>query len=230
MLKFIGIGSCFNFEMGNTSAYYIDKEEKSLLLIDCGENVFEKLGKKGLLEDIQKVNIVITHLHSDHVGSLPSLIFYLYLILGIKANVIYPDKNDIVEKILFTVGDDMYNIYTPKEYNEKIGKYIFNPIKQKHSYNINAYGYEITIEGKNIFYSGDTHVLSNDILNKFLNYKYDYFYHEVCKVENIDHHSIKELMEEIPLDRRKEVYCMHIADNELLQMVKDAGFNIPVVE
>jgi len=230
MLKFIGIGSCFNFEMGNTSAYYLDETQKSLLLIDCGESVFGEIGKKGLIDNLEKITVVITHLHSDHAGSLPSLVFYMYLKYGIKPDIIYPDKSDIIDKILFTVGEDMYNIYTPEEYNDTIGIYIVNKVKQKHSCNIKAYGYELTIEDKKIFYSGDTHVLWQDILNKFLNYEYNYFYHEVCKGENIDHHSIEELMKEIPEGRRKEVYCMHIADDELLQMVKQAGFSIPATE
>ena len=81
MLKFLGIGSCFNFDMGNTSAYYIDNKEKTMLLFDCGETVFSELGKKGLLSDLEKATVIITHLHSDHVGSLPSLIFYFHYVL-----------------------------------------------------------------------------------------------------------------------------------------------------
>ncbi len=54
-LNFIGNGSCFNTDFGNNSAYYIDKEKKSLLLIDCGETVFERLMKECLGFDIARV-------------------------------------------------------------------------------------------------------------------------------------------------------------------------------
>ena len=39
-LNFLGNGSCFNTAFGNNSAYHIDKEKQSLLLIDCGESIF----------------------------------------------------------------------------------------------------------------------------------------------------------------------------------------------
>ena len=41
MLKFIGTGSAFNQDLGNTSAYIKDGE--TLLLIDCGETVFQRI-------------------------------------------------------------------------------------------------------------------------------------------------------------------------------------------
>ena len=40
MLKFIGTGSAFNTELGNTSAYI--KQNKTLLLIDAGPTVFAR--------------------------------------------------------------------------------------------------------------------------------------------------------------------------------------------
>ena len=78
MLKFIGTGSAFNQDLGNTSAYIKDGE--TLLLIDCGETVFQRIKEIKLLDDVKKVYIVITHNHSDHIGSLGSLVEYLYFI------------------------------------------------------------------------------------------------------------------------------------------------------
>ena len=40
-LLFLGRGSAFNSYEGNTSAYFIDKNE--LLLIDCGESILERI-------------------------------------------------------------------------------------------------------------------------------------------------------------------------------------------
>ena len=54
-LNFIGNGSCFNTDFGNNSAYYIDKEKKSMILIDCGKTVFERLMKECLEFDIARV-------------------------------------------------------------------------------------------------------------------------------------------------------------------------------
>ena len=51
MLKFIGTGSCFNYKMGNNSAYYIHNVngKKRFILFDCGEDVFHKILNNNLL-------------------------------------------------------------------------------------------------------------------------------------------------------------------------------------
>ena len=69
-LKFLGRGAAFNPKEGNNSAYFI--ENNQLFLIDCGENIFERLVENGLLESVESINLMITHTHSDHVGSLGS--------------------------------------------------------------------------------------------------------------------------------------------------------------
>ena len=56
-LNFIGNGACFNTDFGNTSAYYIDNKTHSLLLIDCGETVFERIMKHQLLERIKTIRV-----------------------------------------------------------------------------------------------------------------------------------------------------------------------------
>ena len=43
-LKFLGRGSGFNTKEGNTAAYCI--KDDMLLLIDCGESVFQKKRKR----------------------------------------------------------------------------------------------------------------------------------------------------------------------------------------
>ena len=74
MLSFLGIGGAFNVNLKNCSAFY--KVNKKLILIDCGESIFEEILNKNILDDIEDLTIIITHFHSDHVGSLGSLIFY----------------------------------------------------------------------------------------------------------------------------------------------------------
>lgn len=91
-LKFIGNGSCFNTTFGNNSAYYIDEEKQSLLLIDCGESIFERIKKQKILEKVKDIYILITHMHTDHVGSLSSLLFFCEYRKGIIPTVIYPEK------------------------------------------------------------------------------------------------------------------------------------------
>jgi len=106
MLKFLGVGSCFNTDMGNTSAYYIEAD--NLTLFDCGEMTFEAIKKRDLLKDIKSVNVFITHLHSDHVGSLPTFIFYLHFLKGIKPKIWFPNKDIVNWLRLGNVPDELY--------------------------------------------------------------------------------------------------------------------------
>lgn len=85
-LKFLGRGSAHNYKEGNTAAYFVENNE--LFLIDCGEDVFQKIMGKDLLENKSKIHILITHTHSDHVGSLGSLLSYTYYKLKQKVNII----------------------------------------------------------------------------------------------------------------------------------------------
>lgn len=90
-LKFLGKGSAFNEKELNTSAYLI--KEDNLFLIDCGATVFHEIQKKKLLDGINHVYVLLTHLHADHAGSLGTLIHYCKYSLDIDINIIYPDDN-----------------------------------------------------------------------------------------------------------------------------------------
>lgn len=229
MLKFLGIGSCFNVEKGNTSAYYIDVERDTLFLIDCGESVFERIVKSNILKDVSNVTVLITHLHSDHVGSLASLVFYCNIYLKIKPVIIYKDKEDIMISALFSLGKDsqLYSIYTPREYNELYPYYNIVPVKQKHDEIVDAYGYEFELAGNKIYYSGDTNTLKEEILLKFLQGKYDYFYQDTTIHVNESHHNIGDLKDEIPAHMRDMVTCIHLDSDETIKLAKEAGFNVP---
>ena len=96
-LNFLGRGSAFNPKEGNTSAYFIENNE--LFLIDCGEDIFERIIKNNVLKDIEKINALITHTHSDHIGSLGSLIMYSYYIIKKKVNIILPSNAKYIENI-----------------------------------------------------------------------------------------------------------------------------------
>ena len=112
-LKFLGTGSAFNTKLGNTSAYLLNNDKSAMLLFDCGETVFSKL--KPILEknkNISEFTICITHSHSDHIGSLPTLLYYLYYMYkdeckcnkNINVHIItHPNNYDIIKS---NIGSD----------------------------------------------------------------------------------------------------------------------------
>lgn len=70
-IEWIGTGSGLNSALGNTS--FMMKEDKRALLVDCGFTVTPELVKTNKIKDV--TDILITHVHSDHVGGLETFAF-----------------------------------------------------------------------------------------------------------------------------------------------------------
>ena len=220
MLKFLGIGGAFESKLKNCSAFY--KKDNKLLLIDCGENIFEEIKNNNILQNIEEINILIAHFHTDHIGSIGSLLFYCDR-LGIKkVNIIYPKVRKLKQLLnLLGMNRCNYKLYNPKKFkNIKIESY-----KQNHSF-MEAYGYKISLNNKKIFYSGDTKTIPKSILTEFLNNKIDYFYQDVRKEFNNYHISLDELNFVIPYEYRNRINCMHFNTEEEIKDVLDNGYSI----
>ena len=231
-LLFLGRGSAFNSYEGNTSAYFIDKNE--LFLIDCGESIFETIMENKLLDDINCINIMITHTHSDHVGSLGTLIMYCYYVINKKVNIIILKdclyKNDLIDLIrIFGCTKEMYRIIDETELDNKYE--LFNTIrfkKTEHVSQISSYGIQIETNNGVIYYSGDTSNLNN-ILELIKNKKtIDKIYVDSTSTntKNNVHVYIGELNNLIPDHLKNKIYCMHINDKKCIEMAIEYGFNV----
>lgn len=231
-LLFLGRGSAFNSYEGNTSAYFIDKNE--LFLIDCGESIFETIMENKLLDDINCINIMITHTHSDHVGSLGTLIMYCYYAINKKVNIIISKdclyKNDLIDLIrIFGCTKEMYRIIDETELDNKYE--LFNTIrfkKTEHVSQISSYGIQIETNNGVIYYSGDTSNLNN-ILELIKNKKtIDKIYVDSTSTntKNNVHVYIGELNNLIPDHLKNKIYCMHINDKKCIEMAIEYGFNV----
>ncbi|BAH05488.1 MBL fold metallo-hydrolase [Clostridium kluyveri] len=223
-LNFLGRGSAFNIKEGNNSAYI--KENNKLILLDCGESVFEKIVSKNLLEDIRDVHVLITHLDSDHVGSLSSLIYYTRYIKQIVSNVYFPDSDlyNLLKIQGHMEGQDYRFNYIDIDTNTSSEFGNIRPIKVEHIETLNCFGYLLYVKGKLIWYSGDCKNVSN-IINE---YEIDEFYQDTCLADyegNI-HTSLRILCETIPKHKRSKIYCMHIDCEELIKKAKHEGFNV----
>lgn len=235
-LKFLGRGSAFNTTEGNTAAYFI--EDNILFLIDCGETVFHKLIandklKKLIAENqINDIQVYITHLHSDHVGSLSSLIFYCYFVLGMKIKVHYPDI-DIYEygfsskliSLLTLQGNDSDTQY----------EFLLEPhdcIRARrviHVGEFKSYCYRIYTKDKKIFYSGDCCVLPALELAKIHGGFYDEIYIECAINKSTVHLDFEYLNTLVPLEMRDRIRLMHIDNMDKTKELADK-YNFKIVE
>ena len=230
-LLFLGRGSSFNTSEGNTSAYFIDKNE--LFLIDCGESIFERIIEKGLLNDVDCVNVMITHTHSDHVGSIGSLIMYCYYVIKKNVNIIISRdslyKDDIIDLIrIFGCTSDMYRIVYEDEYNDYDMFNSINFVKTNHVKEIPSYGILFDTNNGIVYYSGDTSDLNNvsDLINSDLDIDKIYVDTTSSDVVNNVHVFIGNLNELVSKSLKKRVYCMHINDKKCIDMVMEYGFNV----
>lgn len=231
-LLFLGRGSAFNTCEGNNSAYFIDKNE--LFLIDCGESIFERIIDKGLLDDINCVNVMITHTHSDHVGSIGSLIMYCYYVIHKSINIIISKdslyKDDLINLIrIFGCTNDMYSIVYEDVFDNKYS--LFNSIKYmktNHVSQIPSYGTLFNTSNGVVYYSGDTSDLDNisDLINSGVVIDKIYVDTTSVDVANNVHVYIGNLYELIPIDLRDKVYCMHVNDKKCIDMAIEFGFNV----
>lgn len=227
-LKFLGRGSAFNVKEGNTSAYI--KQDDMLLLIDCGESIFQKILEKNLLDDVKEVNVLITHFHSDHCGSLSSLIMYCFYCKRIKPNVYFPEEYQL-RTFLDCTGcklNELYNILDLSLLKERyeIG---ITPLKTLHVKEIPSYAYVLFNNNIPTLYTGDT--TGNRNMKKILESN-GIVYTDCClsDYEGNVHTSLRKLCELVPKEYRNKVYCMHIDCDELINKAKTEGFNVVEVD
>lgn len=146
LLNFLGSDSGFGFN--NNSAYYI--KNKRIIIFDCGMTVFNELRKKVNLKNFDNIDIIITHLHPDHAGSLGQLIMYLWYKLNKKANIYTQCLNIIKYLDIIGVDQKIYNLKDDKD---------IKFIKTEHVPELDSYGVVLNLEEKRIIYTGDTATL-----------------------------------------------------------------------
>lgn len=223
-LKFFGIGSAFNYRYKNTSAYF--EVDFNLYIIDFGSTVFSSVLENINLGIYDEVSVIITHTHTDHIGSLGTFISYMKYKYNKKINLIYPNYKIIDLLKLMGISQDAYNFYmkTPEKLREDL---FIEPIPVDHSDKLESYAYLIKLNIGTFYYSGDSKNLPEFILELFNLNEIQVLYQDVTSrnLENDNHMSLKKLAELIDVDKRFRVYCMHL-DKNIKSEIRELGFNL----
>lgn len=231
-LIFLGRGASFNPKEGNTSAFFIENQQ--LFLIDCGENIFERLLKYNILENIKTINVMITHSHADHIGSLGTLVMYSFYNLKQKVNIITPQNIEYKSNITNILGcfgckSDMYNLIDEKIFDKQYKSFrSIRYIKTNHSEELECFSLLFDTENGIIYYSGDTNEIS--IIKELIDSGklIDKLYIDTT-TDNYPgnvHLNIDILNSQIPSELKKHVYCMHFNNEECIKKASELGFNI----
>lgn len=231
-LQFLGRGAAFNPKEGNNSAYFI--ENNQLFLIDCGESIFERLVENALLEDIDAINLMITHTHSDHIGSLGTLIIYSYHILRKPLNIVMkrgakhlPNIEKVLEGFGCTLA--MYSYVDEEYYDNKFASFQnIRYMETSHCDELSCYGLLFTTPNGLVYYSGDTREI--ETVKSFIASGQDidkiYIDTTTANFPGNPHMYIGILQEQIPEEFKSKVYCMHISNDQCIEEAKNAGFNV----
>lgn len=226
-LSFLGRGSGYHATESNTSAYIKDNE--TLLLIDCGETVFKKILEKNLMDGVKQVHILITHMHSDHVGSLGGFIGFCFWKYKIIPKVYFSEKSKI-KMFLELLGlneNESFELLDTNNMRIEALDLKINSNLTKHVKGLNTYSYIIEFDkGNSIFYSGDTCETNIDVVEYLKNH--NLIYHDTCLHDSKEsvHTSLRKLRELVPREYRHQVYCMHIDGEGFIEKAQNYGFNV----
>ena len=207
-LAFLGNDSGFGNR--NTSAYI--EENNELFIIDCGFTVFNEIKQRFDFTKYKKINIIITHLHNDHAGSLSQLILYLWFIYKIQANII---SNCINLKQYLDITGTVPEAYILKKELDNV-KFI----KTDHVKYLDSYGIFLIFHDKKLLYTGDTCSLSS-----FLPYidEIDEFYIDLSKYGGA-HVKIDEVKDNLKEIKNKgiKVIPIHSDDKEYIEKIMNS--------
>lgn len=222
ILNFLGCGCAYRPDLGNTSAWFATG--KHLFLLDCGENIFTCLHQKQLLKGYDDVTVIVTHCHSDHAGSLPTLISYAHYVEHKPITVYFPDEDIplLMKDCGIAPGECHFLQGTKASFSAGVTCTAF-PVE--HHPDLRCYGYHLTCDTRSFYYSGDARRLPSDILDAFLRRQIDEIYQDTTflKDQGTSHGSLSYLCDVIPLPLRQYVYPMHFSDN-LLAEAESQGF------
>ena len=170
-LEWIGTGSGLNPELGNTS--FMVRGTDRTLLIDCGSTVpLELMKSRQKIKDV--TDVLITHVHADHIGGLEGFGFMNYFELGRRGDDrpnLYVASNDLAHNLwehslkggMEHSADDEGN-YKPATletyFKVHVGKNFrvgdlpeVKMFETPHVPNLENYGVRF---GNGVYYSGDT--------------------------------------------------------------------------
>lgn len=232
-LKFLGIGSAFQTNLYNNTAYFIEKD--NLFLLDCGETAFAELKEQPFLSDINNIFVFFTHTHSDHIGSLGQLIEYCNQELASKLNIIVPNMepnslySDIRELLnIFSISPNKCNFSCPNglENNyESFTKMEFLPTNHTPELPEKCYSLMFNTPNGKVLYTSDS--IDTKYIESLVEEKdYDKMYVDCTLSIPAVHLDLNILNSIVPNDQKEKVYCMHFDSMSCLKKAQEFGFNI----
>lgn len=223
VINFLGIGSAWNIEQDNTSAYI-----KKMILIDCGETVARKTIKDNVLGDIDELYILISYTYSDHIGNLGTLLFYSKHNKKIKNRIVLPNEQQYVINLNNYLK--LVDISSEAEFvdsnmlKEVFGFKSFNMLRATHVKSLPCYCFVFEDDENLIYYSADNNI------KYYIQFEKVQIYTEISNNSKLseEHLDFGLLERFINYLQRKQIYLIHINESIKEEELKNKGFNIPM--
>ena len=226
----MGRGAGFNPAEGSTSAFFIDNTK--MFLIDCGESVFKTILERKILDTVSELNIFITHTHSDHVGSLGSLILYAVIVKKQTVNIIIDETMNYLADIrallaIYGLTGGMYHFVNTRDLDGVSS--LFNSVryvKTSHCDELASSGLVFETTRGLVFYSGDMSESAPllDLIKSGKPIEKIYIDSNNDREPNPHHLSIHLLNDIVPPEIKPKIFCMHINNSQCLADAEAYGF------
>ena len=227
-LTFLGTGAAYYPVLGSTSAYFV--KENCMYLIDCGETTFARLFGREVLNRCDKVHVLISHLHADHIGSLGSFISYCKNVIHKEVTVLCPDTTLVA--VLSMTGLTKEDYTYCADFNRVFpGDIEVTPILVKHDSLLDCYGFFIKDEEETVYYGADSCGIPDGILSKLRDGSLARIYQEVTYETHVSpsHTSLAQLTQIVPRYLRSKVVCMHFG-GDYVNLAAEYGFSVAIPE
>ena len=218
-INFFGIGGAFNYKLGNNCAYI--KQDDKLLLIDVGLDTFDKILEHNILTNIKDIYVIITHLHGDHVGGLPTFIQYVALAMKKQVKIVI-NSDTFTKKLtaLLDITGVAKNFYLFVEKNELPFSFNVELKITTHTPLLECYSIIFSDENGKTLYTSDSNDLEY-VKEKINDEEFKKIYLEVGENSSV-HLDINELLK---LDTKKLIF-MHLQSEEIYKRLLENRCNI----
>ncbi len=223
-IRFLGTGTAVQVNEKAQSSILI--EEEKLVMVDCGFGAMLRLSQARI--NVSEIDaLILTHIHSDHVGELIGILKARWLEDSDKLEIYGPENlrifiESVLESYPYLRRKLKFNIISSKRFS--LGGLKVKAINAKHS--IQGYAYKI----EDLLISGDTRSFSElyEDVNKAI--------HEMSLsfgYEAVDHTTPENFVENASLN---EVYFVHMYPSafnnrtEIKKFVEKHGVKVSFAE
>lgn len=218
-LQFIGIGSAFTPDLGNTSACL--RRGDRLWLIDCGSTVFGELLKRQMMKDVRSVTVLVTHLHADHVGSLGTLISYAHYVQPMGITVVHPLDTLVTLLKLNGIRPERYQFVQTDQYREEGLRASFFPVR--HTSSLQSWGIELTDGEQSVYFSGDAGEVPQEIWRRFLQGEIARVYQDCALHAGGAHATLDHFSQMLSQKERSRFYPIHW-EKDYQSLIRENGW------